>query len=192
MSSKARERAPLGLADVDRQLRLAAGAVEVDRVGRAAAATDGQVEAGEAVVELAREAGRGAGQPLVVLGGDDRGDLGRHLAAVAGRQRAGGQRPQRPLGEDQDALAPLAGLRRPRRRPQHHHAGAPVEVGAQLRGLGDDVAGGRSPAAAAPPATKAPAASSLSHSGERERSSSSASSVVTIRAIVGSGAALAR
>ncbi len=37
-------------------------------------------------------------------------------------------------------------------------------------------------------ATKAPATSSLSHSGERERSSSSASSVVTIRAIAGSGA----
>ncbi len=36
-------------------------------------------------------------------------------------------------------------------------------------------------------ATKAPATSSLSHSGERERSSSSASSVVTMRAIAGSG-----
>ena len=40
--------------------------------------------------------------------------------------------------------------------------------------------------------TKALATSSLSHSGDRERSSSSASRVVTIRAIVGSGSVLPR
>jgi hypothetical protein len=40
--------------------------------------------------------------------------------------------------------------------------------------------------------TKAPAASSLSHSGERERSSSSASSVVTIRASTASGGVFVR
>ncbi len=41
-------------------------------------------------------------------------------------------------------------------------------------------------------ATKTLATSSLSHSGERERSSSKASSVVTMRAIAGSGGSLAR
>ena len=192
MSSKASSRAALGLADVDRQVRLAAGPVEVDRVGAAAAAAGGQVEAGEAVVELAREAGGGAGEPLVVLGGDDRGDLGRRLAAVAGRQRARRQRAQRPLRQDQHPLPPLARLRRPRRRPQDDDAGAAVEVGAELGGLGDDVAAVGHLAPQHRARRRRPAASSLSHSGERERSSSSASSVVTIRAITGSGAALAR
>ena len=192
MSSKASSGVALGLADVDREARLAAGPVEVDRVGAAAAAADRDVEAGEAVVELAGEAGGGAGEALVVLGGDDHGDLGRDLAVLGRRQRARGQRAQRPHRQGQDPFAPLARLRRPRRDPQHQHAGAAVEVGAELGGAGDDVAAVGHPRGRARSATKTLATSSLSHSGERERSSSSASSVVTMRAIAGSGGALAR
>ena len=117
------------------------GAVEVDRVGAAAAAADRQVEAGEAVLELAGEAGGGAGEALVVLGGDDHGEVGGAvLAGFGGRQRARGQRAQRPHRQGQHPLAPVAGLRRARRRPQHQHAGAAVEVGAELGAAGDDVA----------------------------------------------------
>ena len=135
----------LGLADVDRQPRLAAGAVEVDRVGAAAAAAGGQVEAREAVVELAREAGGGAGEALVVLGRDDHRDLGGDLAVVGAGQRAGRQRAQRPHRQDQHPLAPLAALRGPRRRPQDEHAGAAVEIGAELGARGRRCRRGRSP-----------------------------------------------
>ena len=141
MSSKASSGAPLGLADVDRQPRLVAGPVEVDRVGGAAAAADRQVEAGEAVVELAREAGGGAGEALVVLGRDDHGDLGRRLAVRRRRQRARGQRAQRPHAP---GSAPGPATRPSARRAAPRAAistPAPrLEVGAELGGAGDDVA----------------------------------------------------
>ena len=140
MSSKASSDAVLGLADVDREPRLVAGPVEVDRVGGAAAVADRQVEAGQAVVELAREAGGGAGEALVVLGRDDHRDLGGDLALLGGRQRAGGERAQRAQREGQDPGPPLAGLGRARRGAHDQHPGAALEVGAELGGAGDDVA----------------------------------------------------
>jgi hypothetical protein len=98
------------------------------------------METGEAVVELACQAGGGAGQALVVLGRDDHRDFGRDLVLGGGRQRTRGEGPQRPQRQRQHPSAPLPRLRRPRRRPQHQHAGAAVEVGAELGGAGDDVA----------------------------------------------------
>ena len=141
MSSKASSGAALGLADVDRQPRLVAGAVEVDRVGAAAAAADRQVEAGEAVVELAGQPGGGAGEPLVVLGGDDHGDLGRDLAVH-------GASPASPGASERSARSarvrtrarhsPVCAARGAARSDQH--PGAALEVGAELGGAGDDVA----------------------------------------------------
>ena len=134
------QRAVLGLADVDREPRLVAGPVEVDRVGRAAAVADRQVEARQAVVELARQAGGGAGEALVVLGRDDHGDLGGGLALVRRRQRPRGERAQRPQGEGEDPGPPLAGLGGARRGADDQHPGPGLEVGAHLGGAGDDVA----------------------------------------------------
>src|SRR5262249_2945101 len=56
-------REPFRLADVDRQPGLAAGPVEVDGIGAAAAAPGGHVEAGEAVLELPRRAARAPAAP---------------------------------------------------------------------------------------------------------------------------------
>ena len=140
MSSKASSAALLGLADVDREPRLVAGAVEVDRVGGAAAVADRQVEAAEAVVELAGEPGRGAGEAVVVLGGDDHRDLRGDLVLAGARQRPGGQRAQGPQRQGQDPGAPLAGLGGARRGADDDHPGPPLEVGAHLGGAGEDVA----------------------------------------------------
>ena len=185
------QRPALGLADVDREARLGAGAVEVDGVGGAAAATDREVEAGEAVGELAGEPGGGAGEPLVVLGGDDHGDLGGGLGVLGGGERAGRQRAQGAHREGEDARAPLPRLGGARGGAEDEDAGAAAELGAELGATGDDVA-----AVGDPPrehvGDEGVGDLLARPSGARERSSSSARRVVTTRAIEGAGGALAR
>src|ERR1700761_6144261 len=134
------QRPALGLADVDREARLRARPVEIDRVGGAAAAADRDVEAGEAVGELAGEAGGGAGEALVVLGGDEHRHFGGGLGVPGRRQGARRQRAQRAQGEGEDAAAPLPRLGGARGGAQDEDAGAAVEVGTQLGAAGDDVA----------------------------------------------------
>ncbi len=142
MSSKASTCAALGLADVDREPRLVAGPVEVDRVAGPAAVPDRQVEAGQAVVELAPEPGRGAGEPR------RRPRRGRSTATSAGLPPSSalasaprGQRAQRAQRQGQHPRPPLARLRRARARARTMITPAPrLEVGADLGRAGEDVA----------------------------------------------------
>jgi hypothetical protein len=97
------------------------------------------MEAGEAVFQLAGQAGGGALDAGGVLGGDEHRDL-RRLVAFGARQRAGCQGTQRALGQGQHPRPPLARLRRPRCRVQDQHPGAALQVRAELGGSGDDVA----------------------------------------------------
>ena len=150
------------------------------------------MKAGEAVLELPGQARGGAGELLVVLGRDDHRDLGGYLAVVGGRQRAGRRAsaaPAAPGSARRARHSPVCAARGAARSDQH--PGAPLEVGAELGGAGDDVAA-VGHLASEDGGDEGSATSSLSHSGERERSSSSASRVVTMRAIAGSGAPRAR
>ena len=140
MSSKASSGAALGLADVDRQARLVAGAVEVDRIGGVAAAADRQVEAGEAVVELARQPGGGARRAA------SSSSAGTITAISAASSPPG-------LASDPGASERSARRARVSTRARHSPVWAArgaacristpapaLEVGAELGGAGDDVA----------------------------------------------------
>ena len=190
MSSKASSGAALGLADVDRQPRLVAGPVEVDRVGDAAAGADRQVEAGQGVL-AARAPGRrrrAAGAPRPRRGRSPRSPP---------RPRPPPLSPARPARASaapaSPGSAPAPATRRSGRcaaRRGATIAPAPFSRSAPSSAARATMSPRSVTSRASTAATKTPATSSLSHSGARERSSSSASSVVTMRAIAGSGARL--
>ena len=134
----------LGLADVRRELRLLAGAVEVDGVGRERLLADGDREARQRRRQLALEARRGARELRRRRARHDRRDLGR-LAVAPRRERAAARRPQRPHRERQHALAPLARLReraarrarRPRRRRPPSSAPSSAAAGEHVAAVGE-------------------------------------------------------
>ena len=102
---------------------------------------DRQVEAGEAVLELARQPGGGPREALVVLGGDDHGELRGRLAllrALASAPGASERSARRVRVRTRARHSPVCAARG--RGADDQHPGPALEVGAHLGGAGDDVA----------------------------------------------------
>ena len=181
---------PVGLGDVGGQLRLLAGAVEIDRVGHPAAARHRDVKARQ---RRARARAQRRGRPLELRRrrrpGRSRCTSARSPASASSgdRARAAARSARSATTSTRARQSPVCAARGAARAKI---TPAPaLEPAAELGGAGDDVAAVGHLARRAPRATNSPAASSLAHSGARERSSSSASSVETIRISVGDGSA---
>ena len=124
-----------------------------------------------------------AGGPLDRLGigcRQEHRDLGR-LLADRRREGAAAARADGAQGQGQEPGPPVARLRRARRRAGDDDSAAGREVAAEVGGARADLLGVGDAAGRGRDRRNSPAASSLAHSGERARSTSRPSSVMTIR-----------